>query len=59
MIFRGSNHHASQAFALLRGIHGQHSEVATLAMEFEFEASALLALRHATEAYRKARPEAA
>ncbi|HEU4988607.1 MAG TPA: hypothetical protein VFT41_02340 [Gemmatimonadaceae bacterium] len=33
--------------------------LATLAMEFEFEASALLTLRHATEAYRKERPEAA
>lgn len=32
--------------------------LAALAMEFEFEASALLALRHATEAYRKERPEA-
>jgi hypothetical protein len=32
--------------------------LAALAMEFEFEASALLALRHATDAYRKERPEA-
>ncbi len=31
--------------------------LAALAMEFEFEASALLALRHATEAYRKLRPD--
>ncbi len=32
--------------------------LAALAMEFEFEASALLTLRQATEAYRKERPEA-
>jgi hypothetical protein len=32
--------------------------LATLAMEFELEASALLALRQATEAYRKERPDA-
>lgn len=32
--------------------------LAALAMEFEFEASALLALRHATDAYRKERPDA-
>ncbi|HVA56979.1 MAG: hypothetical protein WBQ26_14465 [Gemmatimonadaceae bacterium] len=32
--------------------------LAALAMEFEFEASALLALRHTTDAYRKERPEA-
>jgi len=31
--------------------------LAALAMEFEFEASALLALRHATDAYRKERPD--
>ncbi|MGH7670686.1 MAG: hypothetical protein ACRENQ_14470 [Gemmatimonadaceae bacterium] len=43
-----------------RKLHRHDSQLlATLAMEFEFEASALLALRHATEAYRKARPEAA
>lgn len=32
--------------------------LAALAMEFEFEASALLSLRHATEAYRKERADA-
>jgi len=43
-----------------RKLHRHDSQLlATLAMEFEFEASALLALRHATEAYRKERPEAA
>ncbi len=43
-----------------RKLHRHDSQLlATLALEFEFEASALLALRHATEAYRKERPEAA
>ncbi len=43
-----------------RKLHRHDSQLlATLAMEFEFEASALLTLRHATEAYRKERPEAA
>lgn len=42
-----------------RRLHRHDSQLlATLAMEFEFEASALLALRHATEAYRKERPDA-
>lgn len=42
-----------------RKLHRHDSQLlAALAMEFEFEASALLALRHATEAYRKERPEA-
>jgi hypothetical protein len=38
--------------------HHDSQLLATLAMEFEFEASALLALRHTTEAYRKERPDA-
>ena len=43
-----------------RKLHRHDSQLlAALAMEFEFEASALLSLRHATEAYRKERPEAA
>jgi hypothetical protein len=43
-----------------RRLHRHDSQLlATLALEFEFEASALLALRHATEAYQKERPEAA
>ena len=39
----------------------QHSSdmLASLNIEYELEASALLALKHATEAYRKVRPEAA
>lgn len=42
-----------------RKLHRHDSQLlAALAMEFEFEASALLALRHATDAYRKERPEA-
>ena len=41
-----------------RKLHRHDSQLlATLAMEFEFEASSLLSLRHATEAYRKERPE--
>jgi hypothetical protein len=35
------------------------AQLGALAMEYELEASALLALRHATEAYRKERPDAA
>ncbi len=43
-----------------RKLHRHDSQLlATLALEFEFEASALLSLRHATEAYRKERPDAA
>lgn len=38
--------------------HHDSQLLAALAMEFEFEASSLLSLRHATEAYRKDRPEA-
>ncbi|HVZ78065.1 MAG TPA: hypothetical protein VG818_08815 [Gemmatimonadaceae bacterium] len=38
--------------------HGSN-ELGELAMEFELEASAVLALRQATEAYRKERPSAA
>ena len=42
-----------------RKLHRHDSQLlATLAMEFEFEASSLLSLRHATDAYRKERPEA-
>ena len=33
------------------------SQLATMQVEYELEASALLALRHAAEAYRKTRPE--
>jgi hypothetical protein len=38
---------------------GKHSagELATMQMEYELEASALLALRHAADAYRKTRPD--
>jgi hypothetical protein len=32
-------------------------QLASMQMEYELEASALLALRHAAEAYRKTRPE--
>lgn len=43
-----------------RKLHRHDSQLlATLALEFELEASALLALRHATEAYRRERPDAA
>jgi hypothetical protein len=42
-----------------RRMHRHDSQLlATLAMEFELEASALLTLRHTTEAYRKERPDA-
>lgn len=45
-----------------RGIsdHGDHSSarLTELALDYDLEASALLSLKHATERYRKARPEA-
>jgi hypothetical protein len=61
--------HASREYArrhagcerLAKGIATKHSSqrLATMQMEYELEASALLALRHAAEAYRKTRPELA
>lgn len=61
--------HASREFArrhagsdtLAKRISSKHSssELTTMQMEYELEASALLALRHAAEAYRKTRPELA
>jgi hypothetical protein len=47
--------------ALAKGISSKHSsnQLASMQMEYELEASALLALRHAAEAYRKTRPELA
>jgi hypothetical protein len=45
--------------ALSKRISTKHSaeQLATVQMEYELEASALLALRHAAEAYRRTRPE--
>jgi hypothetical protein len=53
-------HHAG-CDALSRKLSGKHSpeQLQTMQMEYELEASALLALRHAAEAYRKTRPELA
>jgi hypothetical protein len=51
-------HHAGcDALGRLRS--GKHSpeQLAGLQMEYELEASALLAMRHAAEAYRKTRPD--
>jgi hypothetical protein len=47
--------------ALSKKVSGKHSAVqlGSMHMEYELEASALLALRHAAEAYRKTRPELA
>ena len=47
--------------SLSKGISTKHSseQLATMQMEYELEASSLLALRHAAEAYRKTRPELA
>jgi hypothetical protein len=45
--------------ALAKSMSSKHSasELAAMQMEYELEASALLALRHAADAYRKTRPE--
>jgi hypothetical protein len=45
--------------ALSKRISTKHSpdQLANMQMEYELEASALLALRHAADAYRKTRPE--
>jgi hypothetical protein len=45
--------------ALSKRLSSKHSpeQLATMQMEYELEASALLALRHAADAYRKTRPE--
>jgi len=45
--------------ALSKRLSSRHSpeQLATMQMEYELEASALLALRHAADAYRKTRPE--
>lgn len=47
--------------ALSKKVSGKHAAVqlSAMQMEYELEASALLALRHAAEAYRKTRPELA
>jgi hypothetical protein len=46
---------------LSKKLSGRHApeQLAAMQMEYELEASALLALRHAAEAYRKTRPELA
>jgi hypothetical protein len=59
--------HASREFArrhagcdaLSKRVASKHSpeQLANMQMEYELEASALLALRHAADAYRKTRPE--
>ena len=59
--------HASREYArrhagcdeLSKRLSSKHSpdQLAAMQMEYELEASALLALRHAAEAYRKTRPE--
>jgi hypothetical protein len=45
--------------ALSKRLSAKHSpdQLAAMQMEYELEASALLALRHAADAYRKTRPE--
>jgi hypothetical protein len=45
--------------AMSKKLANRHSpdQLASMQMEYELEASALLALRHAAEAYRKTRPE--
>jgi hypothetical protein len=47
--------------ALSRKVSSKHGaeQLANMQMEYELEASALLALRHAADAYRKTRPELA
>jgi hypothetical protein len=47
--------------ALSKKVSGKHAAVqlSAMQMEYELEASALLALRHAADAYRKTRPELA
>ncbi len=47
--------------ALSRNVSAKHApeQLRAMQMEYELEASALLALRHAAEAYRKTRPELA
>lgn len=47
--------------ALSKRLSSRHSpeQLGTMQMEYELEASALLALRHAAEAYRKTRPQLA
>jgi hypothetical protein len=53
-----SRHHAG-CNALGRKVSAKHSaeQLGGMQMEYELEASALLAMRHAAEAYRKTRPE--
>jgi hypothetical protein len=61
--------HASREYArrhagcdsIAKGMSSRRSseQLGTMQMEYELEASALLALRHAAEAYRKTRPELA
>jgi hypothetical protein len=55
----GRRHAGCDALSRMRS--GKHSpeQLQTMQMEYELEASALLALRHAAEAYRKTRPELA
>ena len=45
--------------AISKKVSGKHAAVqlSAMQMEYELEASALLALRHAADAYRKTRPE--
>jgi len=45
--------------AMSKKVSGKHTpeQLRAMQMEYELEASALLALRHAAEAYRKTRPE--
>jgi hypothetical protein len=47
--------------AMSKKVSGKHApeQLRAMQMEYELEASALLALRHAAEAYRKTRPELA
>jgi hypothetical protein len=51
-------HHAG-CDALGRNVSAKHGagQLASMQMEYELEASALLGMRHAAEAYRKTRPE--
>jgi hypothetical protein len=55
----GRRHAGCDAVAKKLSTKRSADGLATMQMEYELEASALLALRHAAEAYRKTRPELA
>jgi hypothetical protein len=53
----GRRHAGCDAIAKSRSAKHSPEQLRAMQMEYELEASALLALRHAAEAYRKTRPE--